>query len=116
MGSGPRGALGRNGQRDLACRGGRAGDPAITSGTYVYPNPARAAGGTLKLGGIQNALDGEIRDLAGTILHRFHCDPASNEIWDLTNAEGEPAPSGVYLVVLRDPSGGTKILRAAVVR
>lgn len=95
---------------------GVPGDPAITSGTYVYPNPTRAAGGTLKLGGIQNALDGEIRDLAGTILHRFHCDPAANEIWDLTNAKGEPAPSGVYLVVLRDRSGGTKTLRAAVVR
>src|SRR5882672_2213645 len=95
---------------------GVPGDPAITSGTYVYPNPTRTAGGTLNLGGIQNALDGEIRVLAGSGLHRFHCDPASNEIWDLTNAKGEPAPSGVYLVVLRDRSGGTKILRAAVVR
>jgi ligand-binding sensor domain-containing protein len=95
---------------------GVPGDPAITSGTYVYPNPTRAAGGTLKLGGIQNALDGEIRDLAGTIVKRFHCDPAANEIWDLTNAKGEPAPSGVYLVVLRDRSGETKTLRAAVVR
>ena len=94
---------------------GAPGDPAITAGTYVYPNPSRAAG-TLRLGGIQNALTGEIRDVSGNILHRFRCDPAANEIWDLRTAAGEPAPSGIYLVVLRDLSGGEKTLRAAVVR
>jgi len=94
---------------------GVPGDPAITADTYVYPNPSRAAG-TLKLGGLQNALDGEIRDVAGNVLHRFHCDPAANEIWDLTTEKGDPAPSGVYLVVLHDRSGGEKTLRAAVVR
>jgi len=91
-----------------------AGDPAITAGTYVYPNPARAAG-TLKLGGIQNALTGEVRDLSGNVLHRFRCDPAANEIWDLRTEKGDPAPSGVYLIVLRDTSGGATTLRAAVV-
>jgi ligand-binding sensor domain-containing protein len=91
------------------------GDPAITSATYVYPNPSRVAG-TLKLGGILDTVDGEVRDLAGNVVHRFHCDPAQNEIWDLRRESGEPAASGVYLVVLRDKSGGSKILRAAVVR
>jgi ligand-binding sensor domain-containing protein len=91
------------------------GDPAITAATYVYPNPSRAAG-TLKLGGIQNTLEGEIRDLAGNVVHRFTCDPAQNEIWDLRRDDGAPAASGVYLVVLRDKSGGSKTLRAAVVR
>jgi ligand-binding sensor domain-containing protein len=91
------------------------GDPAITSATYLYPNPSRVAG-TLKLGGIQNTLEGEIRDLAGNVVHRFRCDPAQNEIWDLRRDNGEPAASGVYLVTLRDKSGGTKTLRAAVVR
>jgi ligand-binding sensor domain-containing protein len=91
------------------------GDPAITAATYVYPNPSRVTG-TLKLGGIQNALEGEIRDLAGNVVHRFRCDPAQNEIWDLRRDNGEPAASGVYLVVLRDKSGGSKTLRAAVVR
>ncbi len=91
------------------------GDPAITAATYVYPNPSRAAG-TLKLGGIQNTLEGEIRDLTGNVVHRFRCDPAQNEIWDLRRDNGEPAASGVYLVTLRDKSGGTKTLRAAVVR
>jgi len=92
-----------------------AGDPAITAATYVYPNPSRAAG-TLRLGGIQNALTGEVRDVSGNVLHRFRCDPAANEIWDLKTAAGKPAPSGVYLIVLRDLSGGEKTLRAAVVR
>jgi len=94
---------------------GAAGDPAISAATYVYPNPSRTAG-TLKLGGIQNAVTGEIRDVAGNVLHRFRCDPAANEIWDLRTAKGDPAPSGVYLIVLRDLSGGEKTLRAAVVR
>jgi len=91
------------------------GDPAITAATYVYPNPSRVAG-TLKLGGIVNTVDGEVRDLAGNVVHRFHCDPAQNEIWDLKRDDGAPAASGVYLVVLRDKSGGSKTLRAAVVR
>jgi ligand-binding sensor domain-containing protein len=94
---------------------GAQGEPGITDSAYVYPNPSRTAG-MLKLGGIQNALEGEIRDLAGNVVHRFRCDPAQNEIWDLTREDGEPAPSGVYLVVLRDRSGGLKTLRAAVVR
>jgi hypothetical protein len=80
----------------------------------VYPNPARAAS-VLKLGGIQNALEGEIRDLAGNVVHRFRCDPAANEIWDLTRDDGAPASSGVYLVVIRDKTE-SRILRAAVLR
>ena len=94
---------------------GASGLNAITDATYVYPNPSRAAG-TLKLGGIQNSLDGEVRDLAGNLLHRFRCDPAANEIWDLNRENGEPAPSGVYLIVLHDKSGTSRTLRAAVVR
>ncbi|HXL15160.1 MAG TPA: hypothetical protein VN972_03670 [Methylomirabilota bacterium] len=94
---------------------GAAGEPAITDSAYVYPNPSRALG-TLKLGGIQNTLEGEIRDLAGNVLHRFRCDPAANEIWNLRRENGEPAPSGVYLVVLRDRTGASRTLRAAVVR
>ncbi len=91
-----------------------AAAPGITDETYVYPNPSRPAG-TLRLGGIQNTLDGEIRDLAGNLVHRFRCDPAQNEIWNLRAENGEPAPSGVYLVVLHDRSR-SKTLRAAVVR
>ena len=88
--------------------------PGITDSTYVYPNPSRAAG-MLKLGGIRNALEGEIRDLAGNLIHRFRCDPASNEIWNLMKENGEPASAGVYLVVIHDKSA-SRILRAAVVR
>lgn len=91
-----------------------AGASGISAAAYVYPNPARAAA-VLKLGGIQNALEGEIRDLAGNVVHRFRCDPAANEIWDLTRDDGEPASSGIYLVVIRDKTE-SRILRAAVLR
>ncbi len=91
-----------------------SGASGISAAAYVYPNPAREAG-ILKLGGIQNAIEGEIRDLAGNVIHRFRCDPAANEIWDLTRDNGEPAPSGIYLVVIRDKTE-SRILRAAVVR
>jgi ligand-binding sensor domain-containing protein len=91
-----------------------AGVPGITDKAYVYPNPSRAQG-TLRIGGIQNALTGEVFDLAGNLVHRFRCDPAQNEIWDLRTESGEPAPSGVYLIVLHDKSR-SKTLRAAVVR
>jgi len=91
------------------------GQEAFDDRSYVYPNPSRAAGGSLKLGGIQNVVEGEIRDLTGTVIHRFRCDPAANEAWDLKLEGGAPAPSGLYLVVLRD-RGRSRILRAAVVR
>ncbi len=97
--------------RVVPSSGGASG---ITDSTYVYPNPSRGPG-TLKLGGIRNSLEGEIRDLAGNLVRRFHCDPASNEIWDLKRENGEPASAGVYLVVIRDKSA-SRILRAAVVR
>ncbi len=89
------------------------GAPGITDQAYVYPNPSRE--GTLRIGGIQNSLTGEVRDLAGNLVHRFRCDPAQNEIWDLRSESGDPAPSGVYLILLHDKSR-SKTLRAAVVR
>jgi len=91
------------------------GEPGLTDQSYLYPNPSRAILGTLKVGGIRNAIDGEIRDLAGNVIHRFRCDPAANEIWDLRKQDGGLAPPGVYLVVLRDKSQ-SRILRVAVVR
>src|SRR5439155_1624244 len=86
------------------------GAPAITDRVYVYPNPSRA--GSLRIGGIQNSLTGEVRDVSGNLVHRFRCDPAQNEIWDLRAESGEPAPAGVYLIVLHDKRG-SKTLRAA---
>jgi hypothetical protein len=38
-----------------------------------------------------------------------------NEIWDMKTDQGDPVASGIYLVVLRDVTGGEKTLRAAVV-
>jgi len=91
------------------------GDPAFTEETYVFPNPVSAPGGELRIGGIQNAFQGEIRDLAGNVIHRFQCDPVSDRIWNLSDSDGGPAAPGVYLVVLRDKDR-TRVLRVAVIR
>ncbi len=89
--------------------------PGFGSSTYLYPNPVRGPGGALRLGGLGNSVEGEIRDPAGRIVRRFRADPASNEIWDLTRADGGSVAPGIYLVVLRG-RGETRILRAAVLR
>jgi len=89
--------------------------PGFSSRTYVYPNPVRDSDGGLKLGGVTDAIRGEVRDPAGRLIHRFHADPTSNVIWDLRRADGGPAAPGIYLVQLRD-GDATRILRVAVLR
>jgi ligand-binding sensor domain-containing protein len=89
--------------------------PGFSPATYLYPNPVRGPGGALRLGGLDNAIEGEIRDPAGRLVHRFRADPVSDQIWDLTRADGGPAASGIYLVLLRG-HGATRMLRVAVLR
>jgi ligand-binding sensor domain-containing protein len=94
---------------------GGGGTPGLGSGTYVYPNPLTSGATALRLGGITGDVDGEIRDLSGTVIRTFHCNPAQTEIWDLRTADGTMASPGVYLVVLRS-GGQSQVLRAAVLR
>lgn len=89
--------------------------PGFSPATYLFPNPVRGPGGTLRVGGLDNAIEGEIRDPAGRLVHRFHADPGSDQIWDLTRTDGGPAAPGIYLVLLRG-HGATRILRVAVLR
>ena len=56
-----------------------------------------------------------MRDVTGALIRRFRVNPASDAAWDLRTADGSPAPSGIYLIVLRD-GARTRILRAAVAR
>jgi sugar lactone lactonase YvrE len=89
--------------------------PGFSGRTYVYPNPVREPDTGLRLGGLTDAVGGEIRDSAGRLVRRFHADPTSTLIWDLTRADGGAAAPGIYLVVLRD-KGASRILRVAVLR
>lgn len=89
--------------------------PGFSGRTYVYPNPVRESDAGLKLGGLTDAVKGEIRDPAGRLVRRFHATPTSTLIWDLTRADGGAAAPGIYLVVLRD-KGASRILRVAVLR
>jgi ligand-binding sensor domain-containing protein len=95
----------------------RGGGPApgFSGRTYVYPNPVRESDSGVRLGGLTDAIQGEVRDPAGRLIRRFHADPTSTLIWDLTRPGGGAAAPGIYLVVLRD-KGASRILRIAVLR
>jgi ligand-binding sensor domain-containing protein len=83
--------------------------------SYLYPSPLDASATALRLGGITDEVTGEVRDLTGSVIRRFRCDPAQNEVWNLRLADGTPASPGVYIVVLR-AGDRSRILRTAVVR
>ena len=91
------------------------GAPAFDDGAFVFPNPLGPSTGPLRIGGLTGEATGEVRDVTGTLIRRFRVDPASDAAWDLRGANGEPAASGIYLIVLRD-GARTRILRAAVAR
>jgi len=91
------------------------GAPAFNDGAFVYPVPARPGGTGLRISGLSGAVTGEIRDVTGTLVRRFHADPVSSGIWDLRDTSGAPAAPGIYMIVLRD-GGRTRVLRAAVTR
>jgi ligand-binding sensor domain-containing protein len=91
------------------------GGATFGSGTYLYPNPITPASTELRLGGISGEVKGEVRDLNGSVIRTFQCNPAQNAVWDLRTGDGSPAAPGIYLVMLR-AEGRTQTLRAAVVR
>jgi hypothetical protein len=93
--------------------GGGTG-PGFDDGTYAYPNPLRP-GDVLRVGGLTDAIDGEIRDPAGRVVRRFRADPTADVIWDLRRTDGGPAAAGVYIVVLRD-GDATRLMRVALLR
>lgn len=94
---------------------GGGSEAGFSDQSYLYPNPLGGAGDALRLGGITDEVSGEVRDVTGRLVRRFTCNPAQNEIWDLRLANGSPASSGVYIIVLRE-GDRSRLLRAAVVR
>ena len=91
------------------------GAPAFDDGAFVFPNPLGPSSGPLRIGGLTGEATGEVRDVAGALVRRFRVNPAADVAWDLRGANGEPAASGIYLIVLRDGER-TRVLRAAVAR
>lgn len=91
------------------------GAPAFDDGAYVFPNPLGASSGPLRIGGLKGEAEGEVRDATGALIRRFRVNPTADVAWDLRAANGSLAPSGIYLIVLRD-GARTRILRAAVAR
>jgi len=91
------------------------GAPAFDDDAYVYPSPLGASSGPLRIGGLLGDAEGEVRDVTGALVRRFHVNPASDVAWDGRTSDGSPARSGIYLIVLRD-GARTRILRAVVAR
>lgn len=91
------------------------GASAFDDGAFVFPNPLGPSSGPLRIGGLTGEATGEVRDVAGALVRRFRVNPAADVAWDLRGVGGEPAASGIYLIVLRD-GARTRILRAAVAR
>lgn len=92
-----------------------AGAPALGPRVFAFPNPASAASGSVRIGGLAGAVRGEVRDLAGNLVRNFRADPAGNAAWDLRDASGGRVAPGVYLLVIRD-GGRVETLRVAVTR
>jgi len=88
---------------------------AFDDGAFVFPNPLGSSSGPLRIGGLAGEAEGEVRDVTGALLRRFRVNPVADVAWDLRTADGTLAPSGIYLIVLRD-GARTRILRAAVAR
>jgi len=91
------------------------GTNAFGDDAFVFPNPLVSSSASLRIGGLTGEAEGEVRDATGALLRRFRVNPVADVAWDLRTANGSPAPSGIYLIVLRD-GARTRILRAAVAR
>ena len=56
----------------------------------------------------------DVHDLRGRLIRRLLDEPVGattgTAIWDGRDAVGRPAPSGVYLIRLRDAAGGSALL------
>lgn len=91
---------------------------ADLSAVYEYPNPVRVysgntqatftnlpSGATLRIYDVQGRLVRELTDL-----------PGPQYVWSLTNADGQPLASGVYVYLVTDDDGHQKIGKVALLR
>src|SRR5689334_5040881 len=91
---------------------------ADLSAVYEFPNPVRVysgntqasfanlpAGATLRIYDVQGRLVREFTNLSGPTF-----------VWNLTNADGQPLASGVYVYLVTDDDGHQKIGKVALLR
>lgn len=81
----------------------------------LYPNPAwrTGIGFELRLKGQATAYDGEIYDLNGRLMHRFHADGNGLVMWNGRDLEQHWVEPGVYFVRVR--GGGAEATSRVVV-
>jgi hypothetical protein len=81
----------------------------------LYPNPAwrTGVGFELHLKGQATAYDGEVYDLSGRLVHRFHVDGNDRVFWDGRDLEQNWIGAGVYFVHVR--GGGAETTSRVVV-
>ena len=82
---------------------------ASIENAYVFPNPYRGAGARgadgVMFAGLPEQATIRVFTLQGTLVCKIeHRDPSGGTRWDLTNENGEPVASGVYLYTIHSGS------------
>lgn len=117
---------GNTGEVYIATAGGLASyqsDATDACGTlekdnlHIYPNPLRSEHPNLiTIQGLTQDAEVKIATLGGQVVNRG-ISLGGNYQWDTTDTTGKPCASGVYLVLVTDPSGSTSIAgKLAIVR
>jgi hypothetical protein len=81
------------------------GTAASIENAYVFPNPYRGAGARgadgVMFAGLPEQATIRVFTVQGTLVRKIeHRDPSGGTRWDLTNEDGEPVASGVYLFTI----------------
>jgi hypothetical protein len=87
------------------------GGAAVTSRTYVFPNPIEPRKGheNLKIANIDSEVLVEVYTLEGQLVHSSTASRTGDEVWDLSTKSGLLAAGGVYVV--RISGGGNTVTR-----
>jgi hypothetical protein len=92
---------------------------ANVSSAIAYPNPCNVRKGHKRVtfDNLPAWVRIRIYTKGGELARDISCDTVSGAaVWDLTNSEGSPVATGVYLYVLTDNSGHTQIGKVAVIQ
>src|SRR5262249_22737063 len=81
----------------------------------LYPNPAwiTGVGFELRVKGQATSYDGEVYDLSGRLLQRFHAGSNGAVMWNGFDSEGSRGGPGIYFVRVR--GGGAETTSRVVV-
>ncbi len=99
---------------------GAAGPAAAAdlSAVYEYPNPVRVYSGNTQatFANLPAGATLRIYDVQGRLVRELTNLPGPNFVWNLTNADGRPLASGVYVYLVTDDDGHQKIGKVALLR